>query len=192
MKKICFALCFILMMPMFLVGCSNKESKSNIKEDFVDIQSIEYTTFYTEEGENYFGQKNTKLNSRFYIKADIKNVSETEYISSSNLLESYEYKKYIDGALVYDGHSYVSIGPTNINKEKDNVPNFEESKLNIGKSYYEKYDKAGSTYYRCYTIRECKIIYIKLKIISDSVIEIINDNSHYIVQTVYYQASFFN
>ena len=31
-----------------------------------------------------------------------------------------------------------------------------------------------------------------MKIISDNVIEIIDDDEHYIVQTVYYKANFFN
>lgn len=183
MKKICFVLCFILMIPMLLVGCGQEEISLNIKEDFVKIQNITYTTYYSEEGENYYKQKDATLNSRFYIDAEIQTATEEEYNSATNKLEDYEYNDYLNA--------------TNIKQDKSNIPNISNDNLNIGTTYYAKeeyYNGYGDGYYvyRAYTIKSFKVVYVQIKIISDSVIEIIDDDEHYIVQTVYYKANFFN
>lgn len=185
MKKFYCILCCILMLPMLLVGCGKEAANLNITEDFVAIQNIEYTTMFSSN--NY---SRTNLQSRFYIDAEINSATEEEYNSATNKLEDYEYKDYISGIPYNDGYSYSS--PTFINKDNNNVPDINNEKLNAGTTYFYKlhyYDY--DMYIRC-KIKSFKIVYVQMKIISDSVIEILNDNEHYIVQTVYYKANFFN
>lgn len=177
MKKFCFVICCILMLPMLFVGCGKEETNLNIKEDFVAIQNIEYTTMFSSN--NY---SRTNLQSRFYIDAEIDfDVTEEEYNSATNKLEDYEYNDYLTA--------------TNIKQDKSNIPNISNDKLNSGTTYYAKYDYYGDgSYfiYRSYKIKSFKVVYVQMKIISDSVIEIIDDDEHYVVQTVYYKANFFN
>ena len=48
MKKICFVVCCILMLPILLVGCGKEETNLNTKEDFVKVQSVTYFVAGTE------------------------------------------------------------------------------------------------------------------------------------------------
>lgn len=185
MKKICFVLCFILMIPMFFVGCNKEESNLNIKEDFVKIQNIEYSTMTSLN--NY---SNKTIHSRFYIDAEVNWVTEEEYNSATNKLEDYEYRDYISGIPYNDGYNYSS--PTFINKNNNNVPDINNEKLNAGITYFYKVHYYDNDMYISCKIKSFKIVYVQMKIISDSVIEIINDNEHYIIQTVYYKTNFFN
>ena len=161
------------MLPMLLVGCGKEKNNLNIREDFIEIQSMEYSS----------NSSKTTIYSRFYIDAEIDfDVTEEEYNSATIKLEDYEYKNYISS--------------TNIKQDKSNIPNISNDNLNIGTTYYAKeyYHEYGDGYYvyRAYTIKSFKVVYVQMKIISDSVIEIIDDDEHYIVQTVYYKANFFN
>jgi hypothetical protein len=184
------------MIPMLLVGCGKEENKLNIKEDFIEIQSMTYTTYYTEEDENYYKQKNSSLYSRFYIDAEINyEVTEEEYNSAVNKLEDYEYKNYIKGQPYFVSSNSYELGyrvATSINQARDNIPNISNNKLNIGTTYFCKiFNNDYTQYFSCH-IKSFKVIYVQMKIISDSVIEIIDDDEHYVVQTVYYKANFLN
>lgn len=187
MKKFCFVICCILMLPMLLVGCGKEETNLNIKEDFIEIQSIEYSTSYSS---NNF--PTTHIRSRFFIEFETNDVSKTDYDSASYYLEDYEYANYISDLT----SNYPNVvGSITINKEKNNIPDISNDKLNSGTTYYAKYDYYGDgSYfiYRSYEIKSFKVVYVQMKIISDSVIEIIDNDEHYIVQTVYYKANFFN
>lgn len=185
MKKFCFIICCILMLSMMLLGCGKEENNLNIKEDFVALHSITYQKYYAEthEQEDTIPDKTRqKIFSRFFIEADVIGVTEEEYNSATNKLEDYEYNDYLNA--------------TNIKQDKSNIPNISNDNLNIGTTYYAKeyYNEYGDGYYvyRAYTIKSFKVVYVQMKIISDSVIEIIDDDEHYIVQTVYYKANFFN
>ena len=178
MKKICFVLCFMLMIPILLVGCNKEETNLNMQEGFVVIDSVEYSAMTSSN--NY--SKNT-VYSRFFIGAEVNNnVTEEDYNSALHKLENYEYKDVLN-------YSY------SISADKSNLPI--EERVNVGTTYYEKvYYYNSSTdngyYFRSLTIKSFKVVYVQMKIISDSVIEIIDDDEHYVVQTVYYKAHFFN
>ena len=83
MKRLQVLLLVALSSTFLMFGCGKEEVSLNIKEDFIEIQSITYTTYYTEEDENYYKQKNSSLYSRFYIDAEINyEVTEDGFIDS--------------------------------------------------------------------------------------------------------------
>jgi len=163
MKKFCFLLICVLILPIFFVGC--KEEDPN--DGFVEVQSITYVV----------GDNSTTLNSTWRIKT----------IPNSTLASSEQEVSL--NAIYYTWHpnydpSYISSAPffrftnvfnknININSNKSNIPTFNNGDIVY---YYssDTYSLVESNDKYCFktTVKEVELSYINIKVINDNTIEI--------------------
>ncbi|MGN0961516.1 MAG: hypothetical protein ACI4PF_04890 [Christensenellales bacterium] len=170
MKRFCLFLICILIAPIMLVGCNEDRD-----DGFVEVQSITYT--YAKANSNY-NSDSTTISSRYYIDVKLESVTVDEYNLASKYLNDYEYENYINS--------------TTINTEKSNIPNISDTKLQVGEAFYQlNYtDSLNPQYYKV-TIIEFKVVYLKVKILQNNLIEIIDNNSHYLIQTTSLKINYF-
>ena len=165
MKKFCSILLCLLILPLMLVGCNKANTTAD--DGFVEVQSIEYTTPNSSQL--------TRLNSRFYIDYDVEYIDAMEYENATLFYSDYKYNKYFNS--------------TTIDSDKSNLVYLSDEEIGVGNYYYVQFSNTGN--YAKFKILEFKVIIIKVKVISDTHIEIIDGEERYLLQTEYFKVNYF-
>ena len=169
MKKFITALCLFLLLPVVVAvaGCNNLSEG----DGWVEVQSITYTT---ENG-------TTTLTSKCFYDIKVDAVNQSEYDNVTN-----EEKN--DNQFIYYCWCDNSLG-TDIDSDRKNFT----TKINsfVGKTYYKFYEEETEFPYDRLTLNSYTIKYVKVKVISDKVIEIDYDNEIKQISTLSYEITYF-
>lgn len=169
MKRFVTSLCLLFLFPVICVAAGCNQSK------WVEVQSITYTT---NEGKK-------SLASDYTVSIDTCEVTKNEYDSSTS-----EQKN--ENHFIYDLW-YNSWRNNSIESDRKNFQ--EKVDSFVGKTYYlpmQSYENENQTFsYYKYTFNSYKFNYIKVKFISDSVLEIDFKGEQKRVNTQSYDITYF-
>jgi len=154
MKKFCFLLICVLILPIFFVGC--KEEDPN--DGFVEVQSITYVV----------GDNSTTLHSTWNISITPHSARTTTEEDFTVNVNNYTWHPHFNKSEFITRFTNVYTKSWNMSEIKSNIPSFASGDL----VYYCLTDNEDDTSYYKAVIEEVRLTYINVKIIDNNIIEI--------------------